>query len=272
MPSIHFTKMHGAGNDFIVIDNRSLRLQDTEAVRLTQRLCPRRTGIGADGLVLLEPGHRTEFRMRHYNTDGSRATFCGNGARCLARFAYRKGVAGASMTFEADDGMHHATIVGDDVQLHMVDPNAIMLHRPILDYTRTAVLHTINTGAPHAVILSDDVTAEDIERDGRALRRHDLFQPYGTNVNFVQQTGPGALVIRTYERGVEAETLSCGTGAVAAALTVALLDGTGAPVMVQTHGGETLVVDFQRQDEAITGVILQGSAHMVFDGELTEAS
>ena len=130
----------------------------------------------------------------------------------------------------------------------------------------------MNTGAPHAIILSDDVAAEDVERDGHALRHHDLFHPYGTNVNFIQQTGLGALVIRTYERGVEAETLSCGTGAVAAALTVALLDRTDAPVMVRTYGGETLVVDFQKQDEAITGVILQGSAHMIFDGELIETS
>lgn len=270
MSSLSFTKMAGAGNDFIVIDNRTLRLTDARAASLARLVCPRRTSVGADGLLLLDASRETDFRMRYYNADGSRAPFCGNGARCLARFAYRRGIVGPEMAFDADDGRHQATIVGREVRLRLVDPADVILNRRIDGFARSPVIHTLNTGTVHAVIRSDDVEAEDVARDGRALRSHPMFQPGGTNVNFMQTVAPSGLALRTYERGVEAETLSCGTGAGAAAVTFALLDGVPAPITVHTRSGEPLVVDFQRDGDSITGVSLQGSAHIIYDGELAE--
>jgi diaminopimelate epimerase len=270
MPFLSFTKMAGAGNDFIVVDNRTLRLTDVGAASLARLVCPRRTSVGADGLLLLDASRETDFRMRYYNADGSRAPFCGNGARCLARFAYRRGIVGQEMAFDADDGRHQATIVGREVRLRLVDPTDILLNRPIQGFARSTVVHTLNTGTVHAVIRSDDVAAEDVARDGRALRSHPMFQPGGTNVNFVQTVAPSGLALRTYERGVEAETLSCGTGAAAAAVTFALLDDVPAPITVHTRSGEPLLVDFQRDGDSITGVSLQGSAHIIYDGELAE--
>lgn len=268
MTPIYFTKMHGAGNDFIIVDSRRRNLPEDYAVRFAQRQCSRRTGVGADGLILLNDDTATDFRMSHYNPDGSRASFCGNGARCLALFAYRHGIAGREMAFGADDGLHHAVIDGQKVRLHMIEPDQFMVHRSISEYPRTNTLHTIDTGTKHAVIRSEDVGKELVEEDGRALRYHSMFQPDGTNVNFVQKTGLSALAIRTYERGVEAETLACGTGTVAAAVVLALTDGVTPPVSVHTHGGETLVVDFRQNDTKITDVTLTGSAHMVFEGTL----
>lgn len=268
MTPISFTKMHGAGNDFIIVDSRRRILAEDNAVRFAQRQCSRRTGVGADGLILLDDDTSADFRMRHYNPDGSRAPFCGNGARCLARFAYRHGIAEREMQFEADDGRHHAVIDGQNVRLHMRAPDQITLHRSISDYPRTGTLHTIDTGTKHAVIRSEDVKKELVEEDGRTLRYHSMFQPDGTNVNFVQKTGLSQLAIRTYERGVETETLACGTGTVAAAVVFALTDGVSSPVSVHTHGGETLTVDFRQNGTKITDVILTGSAHMVFEGTL----
>lgn len=267
---LHFTKMHGAGNDFLVIDNRVYRLDDAAAARLAQRACPRRFGVGADGLLLLDDSPDAGFRMRYYNADGSRAAFCGNGARCLARFAYRRGVAGASMTFESDDGLHRAVIEGQTVRISMADPANVRLNRPLTGYARAKTVHTLNTGADHAVLLSGDLEAEDVENHGRELRYHPLFHPAGTNVNFVRRLDASAIAVRTYERGVEAETLSCGSGGVAAVVAMTLLEGLTPPIKVHTRSGETLTVDFRRGERGIAGVTLQGSAHFVYDGELAE--
>jgi diaminopimelate epimerase len=265
-----FTKMHGAGNDFILLDNRLLELDDAAASRLAKRLCGRRTGIGADGLVLLDASRTAAFRMRHYNPDGSRASFCGNGARCLARFAYRRGLTGPAMAFEADDGPHEAEIIGDQVRLSMVDPTDIRLNRTVSGFVRSSTVHTLNTGADHAVVCSEDVGLEAVEADGRALRMHPMFHPAGTNVNFLQALDASTIAVRTYERGVEAETLSCGTGAVACAVAFALLQDARPPIQVRTRSGETLTVTFDRRGMTISRVALQGSAHLVFDGEWLE--
>ena len=264
--AIAFTKMHGAGNDFILVDNRSLLLGDLEARHLARRMCARRTAIGADGLILMDASPTTDFRMRHYNLDGSRASFCGNGARCLARFAYRCGLAGSTLRFEADDGLHNAEIRDDQVKLEMVDPTDIRLERPLPDFPRLPVVHTLNTGVPHAVALSSDLRLEAVEQRGRLLRRHTLFQPDGVNVNFFQPLDAANLSVRTYERGVEAETLSCGTGAVACAVVFALLEDAQPPIRVHTASGEVLTVDFDRQAERFSLVTLEGSAHLIFDG------
>lgn len=266
MPVIAFTKMHGAGNDFILIDNRPLRLDDGAARRLAKRLCARRTAIGADGLMLLDTGEAGDFRMRHYNLDGSRASFCGNGARCMARFAYRRGIAGPVMTFEADDGSHVAEILEDQVRLHTIDPTGIRLSCAIAGYPRATLVHTLNTGVDHAVLPSPDIALEAVERDGRQLRRHPFFQPDGVNVNFFQPMDAANIAVRTYERGVEAETLSCGTGAVACAVVFSLLEDAPPPIRAHTHSGETLTVMFHRREGRISEVTLEGSAHVVFEG------
>lgn len=264
--AIAFTKMHGAGNDFILLDNRSLQLGDPEARHLARQMCTRRTAIGADGLILMDLSATTDFRMRHYNPDGSRASFCGNGARCLARFAYRCGLAETTLRFDADDGRHTALIQGDLVKLQMVDPTEIHLDRPLTDFPRLPIVHTLNTGVPHAVALSSDLRLEAVEQRGRLLRGHTLFQPDGVNVNFFQPLDAANLAVRTYERGVEAETLSCGTGAVACAVVFALLEDAQPPIRIHTASGEVLTVDFERQTKGIRNVTLEGSAHFVFDG------
>lgn len=264
--AIAFTKMHGAGNDFILVDNRSFLLGDPEARHLARQMCPRRTAIGADGLILMDASPTTDFRMRHYNPDGSRASFCGNGARCLARFAFRYGLAEPILRFEADDGLHNAEIQNDQVKLQMVDPTDIRLGRPLTDFPRLPVIHTLNTGVPHAVALSSDLRLEAVEQRGRLLRGHPLFQPDGVNVNFFQPLDAANLAVRTYERGVEGETLSCGTGAVACAVVFALLEDARPPIRVHTASSEVLTVDFERQTDGICQVTLEGSALFVFDG------
>jgi diaminopimelate epimerase len=268
MSHISFTKMHGAGNDFILVDNRRQSWPDEIAGRLARRWCNRRTGIGADGLILLEEGESTPFRMRHYNLDGSRASFCGNGARCLARFAYHRGIANLSMAFEADDGVHKAEIVGTEVALTMTDPCDIGLNRSLPDDPILACYHTLNTGTDHAVFPSKNVTGEAVETTGAHLRHHPIFQPGGTNINFVQPLTAASLSVRTFERGVEAETLSCGTGAVACAVVHVLTGEMKSPIEVHTRSGEILLVSFEYNNDLLTNVILRGSAHWVFSGEV----
>ena len=264
---IPFTKMHGAGNDFILVDIRRYHWPDETAGRLARQWCTRRTNIGADGLILLEEDESALLRMRHYNADGSRAPFCGNGARCFARFAYHQGLAGRSMSFLADDGMHQAEVMENEVALMMTPPCDINLNCSLPDDPQMACYHTLNTGTRHAVFPSEDVKAEAVEINGPRLRHHPIFQPGGTNINYVQVLGRASLAVRTYERGVEAETLSCGTGAVACAIVHALLDDVASPIEVYTRSGETMQVSFERGDHLFTQVMLRGSAHWVCSGK-----
>lgn len=267
MSHIPFTKMHGAGNDFILIDNRRRCWTDTTAATAARVWCPRQTGIGADGLILLDDSPSAAFRMRHYNVDGSRASFCGNGARCLTRYAYQNGLTGRSMTFEADDGLHQAEVLENGVALVMSTPRDIHLNRTMPDDTQRC-FHTVYTGVEHAVFPSDDIEAEAVEITGARLRHHAMFEPGGMNINFVEMNDDASLSVRTYERGVEAETLSCGTGAVASAVVHALIADFDSPVEVRTRSGESLEVSFLRENEDFSQVVLTGSAHRVFSGEV----
>lgn len=269
MPTLHFQKMNGAGNDFVVLDNRdrSLALGGTEIARL----CDRHRGVGADGLLLVEPPEGdTDFRMRYYNADGREAEMCGNGARCFARFVNKLSpVTDGKVRFETPAGVISATLTGDQVSLGMSQPGPFAGGVELEAAGHNLTVYSINTGVPHAVVLVDDLPGTDVRALGAALRHHPHFQPRGTNVNFVSQPGPQDLVIRTYERGVEDETLACGTGVVACALTIARLTGTDAPIRVLVKGGDTLQVDFQREGDGFTGVILTGPADFVFEGEIT---
>lgn len=270
---IPFTKMSGAGNDFIVIDNRAGVVPAAGRGVLLAQWCQRRTGIGADGVLLVEnpEGGAAHFRMRYYNADGIEAETCGNGSRCIARFAFVNGIAPRDMAFEAAAGLYTARVLENDhVNLHLSD--AFDLQRSRLTFPATdgpdLTVDFINTGVPHAVIFVDDVTRVDVVKTGRALRHHAEFAPAGTNVNFVQVTGPGSLKVRTYERGVEDETLACGTGCVASSIIGHARGHVSAPVMVTTASGETLKVQFSATPGAATDVTLEGSAHITFRGSV----
>lgn len=266
-----FAKMSGAGNDFIIIDHRQQRIPESEQSAFAQQVCRRKFSVGADGLILIENSEKADFKWRFYNADGSVAEMCGNGARCAARFASLSGIAGTSMRFQTIAGIIEAEVMddGDTVSLRMTDPTGCLLGRQIEVLERRLEVSSIDTGVPHAVIFIDE---EDfpVKQWGKAIRFHPMFQPAGTNVNFVRLLADGSLHVRTYERGVEDETMACGTGAVASAIIAGLYRRTAVPVQVLTSGGERLTVVFSiRGDDSIGDVHLQGPARLIYEGRLT---
>jgi len=253
-----FWKMHGAGNDFILLDDRHLSFPVPD-VAFIARLCNRKHGIGSDGLLLIQPSDAADFRMRFFNPDGSEADFCGNGARCIARLAHELDIAPADMQIETGAGLVRAEILPPRVRLHLPPPGDWRTDLSLIWKEREIPVHFINSGVPHAVVFVEDLASVDVPALGAHIRRHALFAPDGSNANFVQITGPHALSIRTYERGVEAETLACGTGVVAAALVAEKLGRVQAPVQVKTAGGDTLEV-------ATAPLTLTGPAEHCFQG------
>ena len=256
---IPFTKMHGAGNDFIMVDDRNLAfpLADKEFVR---RTAVRRTGIGCDGIILLQPSDTADVRMRFINPDGGEQDMCGNGARCIARLAFDRGIAPAGMEIETGAGILQAEVLGDLIRLRMTDPTDLRLDLETgLDWN----VDFVNTGVPHVVAWVEDVQAVNLPKHGSALRYDKLFEPEGTNVNFARVEADGTLSMRTYERGVEAETLACGTGAVAVAVLAAERGRVKLPVPVHCAGGHDLVINTVCGTTTLTG----GAEH-VFDGEI----
>ena len=267
MARLKFTKMSGAGNDFIVFDNRDGKIP-AERSELIRRICQRRFSIGADGVLILENSDRTHFKMRYYNADGGEAEMCGNGGRCISRYAYLKNIAPKKMSFETISGIHHAEIKGGNVKLRMQDPHDLTLHFPIELNQQEISVNFVNTGVPHVVLFVDNVAAIDVQKLGGEIRYHQRFMPEGTNANFVQITNSGHIKIRTYERGVEAETFACGTGAVAAAVVGAVLGRLKSPVGATTQGGAVLKVYFEILDNQAKNVFLEGDAKVVFEGTL----
>jgi len=266
MTKIPFHKIQGNGNDFILIDNRRNILKGRGLSALAKQVCHRNRSVGADGLIVIVPSKKADFKWRFFNADGSEAEMCGNGSRCAARFAVLKKIAPKKMSFETLAGIIQAEVKKNTVRVQL--PGAGGLRQniavPVAGGTRTG--HFINTGVPHLVYLSDHLDGEDVRAVGSATRWHELFKPAGTNVNFVQIDGPHRLRIRTYERGVEGETLACGTGAVAAALIAASLGKAASPVTLTTHGGDRLVVSFRRDGEDFTDLSLEGEAAVVCEG------
>jgi len=269
---LHFYKMNGAGNDFIVIDNRDLSIQlDTETI---EALCDRHRGIGADGLLAVEPAEQgADFKFRYYNADGGEAEMCGNGARCFGRFtAHLTEETRDRVTFETIAGTLAAEMVGENVRIAMSEPKDLRLDTGVTIPGLDAALHFVNTGVPHAVAFvpgGDTFENLDVFNHGRAIRRHDTFAPAGTNANFATVLTPGHIAIRTYERGVEDETLACGTGMVACALIHHLLTGAASPVKVDVEGGETLEIGFEKTGgRSFANVTLTGPADFVFEGEI----
>ncbi len=256
---IPFSKYEGTGNDFILIDD--LRLQFPVSTDLISKLCDRHFGIGADGVLLVQHSEGYDFGMNYFNSDGSPATFCGNGGRCITAFAHRKGICSNTCRFMAADGIHHATIIENSgstmiVELEMQD--AVI-------YTNDQKLFYLNTGTYHVVKFVENPDEIDIIEEGRELRYDARFEPHGTNVNFARLLKK-ELYVRTYEKGVENETLSCGTGVTAAAIAASLKYG-GDSFHVNTAGGR-LFVSFKREGEKFNEVTLRGPAKLVFEGQI----
>lgn len=264
---LRFTKMNGAGNDFILIDNRAgdIRLDRGQIARL----CDRHRGIGADGVLLLEkPSNHADFRMRYFNADGGEAEMCGNGARCFARFANKIAGAQKKISFETPAGVIAAELVADLVTLQMTKPTDLRVNvkLPVTDDNKT--VYFINSGVPHVVIPVARIDDVDVRREGSAIRYHNTFSPNGTNVNFIEKRGPTKIAVRTYERGVEDETLACGTGVVASALIFAIIEKANGPITVIARGGDELQVGFEKSDNHFRNVTLTGPAEFVFEGTI----
>ena len=261
--------MAGGGNDFVILDNRTARIGD--ASELTRRICTRRLSVGADGLILIEASARATFKMRYLNADGSRADFCANGTRCAARFARMNVIAPRRMTIETDAGVIGAEVSeGGFVTLALPSPQSFRPQRPLVVGSQTIRGSSLLVGVPHYVLfLRDDLWSQDIEPLGRALRRHPDLQPQGANVNFVVVRDPHAIEVRTYERGVEGETLSCGSGVVASVTTSALFGKVTSPVSVLTRSGITLDVSFVRDGAELLDLRLKGDARLIYRAQLT---
>jgi len=266
---LEFSKMTGAGNDFIVADNRagSIRLSPEQVARL----CHRQFGIGADGLMLLVPcaSGKADWAWQFWNSDGSGAEMCGNGARCFARYVQRvTGWSRPTMTFETAAGVVGAEFEGERVTVSLTPPHGLRLREPVATAAGPVEVSSLNTGVPHAVVFVPDADQAMVQEHGRELRFHPHFGPRGTNVNFVQVKAPGHIRVRTYERGVEGETLACGTGVSASAIVSARVHGFGSPVRVQVQGGDELRVSFADRGDAFGEVRLNGPATFVFEGRI----
>jgi diaminopimelate epimerase len=262
---IEFAKYSGAGNDFILIDNRD-GLFPSENSELIREMCARRTSVGADGLILLENSDGADLKMRFFNSDGAEAEMCGNGIRCLIAFAHRNGLESDSLTVETMERVLTARVRGDQVSIEMGEVTETELNIEIeIDGQRYRVHHT-NTGVPHAVMFVDDVNTVDVVGLGRKVRFHERFQPKGANANFVQLTGASEISVRTYERGVEDETLACGTGCTACAVISSLVKGLQPPIRVLTRSGAILTIDFHKEGESISQLTMMGPTRLVYDG------
>lgn len=261
MRKIRFYKYHGAGNDFIIIDNREQKVVFDASDQIAS-ICNRHTGIGADGLILLEESGSYDFRMKYYNSDGNESSMCGNGGRCIVAFASMLGIIGNETTFEAIDGIHHAVINSSSenaahVSLHMKD---------VTQFEKVNTHYIIDTGSPHFVKFEKNISKIEVSKEGRIIRNSDPYHKEGINVNFVSSVD-GNHYIRTYERGVEDETMSCGTGCVAAVIALTL-EGkvqNNSSAEIHTEGG-ILSVEFKRVENGFTNVILSGPAVQVFEG------
>src|SRR5213595_1694718 len=264
---LRFTKMNGAGNDFILIDNRAgdIHLDRSQIAHLSDR----HRGIGADGILLLEKAtNHADFRMRYFNADGGEAEMCGNGARCFARFANQVAEAQTKISFETPAGVISAELVGDLVTLQMTKPNDLRLDIELPVANENKTVHFINSGVPHVVIPIPRIDDVDVRREGSAIRHHKMFSPKGANVNFIEKRGPKKIAARTYERGVEDETLACGTGIVASALIFGATEGCHGPMTVLARGGDELQVGFETVAGRFCNVTLTGPAQFVFEGTI----
>jgi diaminopimelate epimerase len=270
---IPFAKMSGTGNDFIIIDNRDKSIADDEMVHLAIRACRRGQSVGADGLLLIENDEEFDFAWRFFNSDGSEAEMCGNAARCVARLAYLDGIAGPKSVFRTIAGPIKASVDGSTIRVQLTRPHGL-IPEFTLEVSDGRVLSAgfVDTGVPHTVLVLENNSLETtaVEDLGREIRYHSQFTPAGTNVNFVQIMDSDNIHVRTYERGVEAETLACGTGVVAAAIVTTARGLTSPHVRARTKSGDILGVYLDSSDPSSMDVHLEGEASLVYRAELTE--
>ena len=276
LAGLSFTKMTGTGNDFILMDNRQAKVPKEAMPLLAEAICKRSRSVGADGLILLSPSARVDpklgkvdFLWDFFNADGSSAEMCGNGGRCAARFALDKGLAAPEMVFDTLAGPIRAWVKGTLVKLEMVPPLGAYRGLELEAAGQTVCMDGVNTGVPHAVVPVDDLEAAPVKDMGRELRFHQHFAPAGTNVNF-SVAREDELWVRTYERGVEDETLACGTGAVAAALTAGAKGILRPPITVRVRSGEKLTVHFDLNHDEFSEVFLEGPASYIYEGVLNQ--
>lgn len=255
--NIHFYKYQGAGNDFVMIDNRAKTFPKNNS-KLIAKLCNRHFGIGADGLILLENNEATDFRMVYYNSDGNESTMCGNGGRCIVAFAHKLNIFANETTFIATDGLHHASIKNGIVSLQMIDVDSVKIEK---EYVFT------NTGSPHHVQLVENIENFNVFKEGKRIR-NEIYGTAGSNVNFAEQINENTFKVRTYERGVEDETLACGTGVTAVAIAMFTTKKTKSnTINLLVKGGE-LSVSFNFENGIYKNVVLTGPAEFVFSGEI----
>jgi len=263
--SLSFTKATGAGNDFVIIDEFEVPLEVDPGL-VARALCDRHFGIGADGLLLIRPHAGEAFEMRYFNADGSSGGMCGNGGRCAARYAHERGLASGTLRFQALDYVYRAEVAGESIRLSMKDPRIVNADLVLQSGDALYRGHLLDTGAPHLVVFSEHLDALDVVTVGRALRHHPDLAPKGANINFVAVGSDGVMTLRTYERGVEDETLACGTGSVASATAGVLFGGLDSPVAVRVRSGELLTVQLKRERDCVSAVILEGPARLLYTG------
>ncbi len=269
MPKISFTKMVASGNDFVLIDgSRGLGVRSLAV--LAEKICSRKYGVGADGLLLLEKSKIADVRMRIFNPDGSEAKMCGNGARCVALYSAREqrteNREQRKTSIETKVGIIEFKVKGDNVKIKLTEPKDLKLDIPIKINKRNLKANFIDIGVPHAVIFVEGLDEIHVSEIGRVIRNHRKFAPHGTNVDFLEVLGKDSIGIRTYERGVEDETLACGTGSVASALIFALKADSGNKINVHTKSQEILKVCFDRINNEFENVWLEGEAKIVYKG------
>ena len=267
---IEFYKMSGSGNDFIIIDNRDLSLNVGDLPAFARKVCAHKISVGADGLFLIEASNTVDFKWQFFNSDGSMAEMCGNGSRCVARYAYLKGIAGKKMSFETLAGIISAEVNDDVVKVRLTDPSPLRIAQTIMLNDREYILDFIDTGVPHAIAFIDSVETCAVVGTGRQIRHHEHFAPRGTNADFAEVLNRHKMKVRTYERGVEDETLACGTGVVASVLAAAGRGLVETPVDVTVQSGETLRIYFTRQDDRFCEIYLEGKVKIIYHGFLFE--
>lgn len=254
---MEFYKYQGTGNDFVIIDNLDNSFKEKSNIELIAKICDRRFGIGADGFMILEKAEGYDFRMVYYNSDGRESSMCGNGGRCIVKFAYDQGIVGDKCSFIAIDGPHEATVHQELVSLKMIDVGQV---------EKGDDFFYLDTGSPHYVRFVDNLADYDVDKEGAAVRYNERFQEVGTNVNFVEQLGDDKIFVRTYERGVEGETLSCGTGVTACAIASSFKN-IPSPLKIKVLGGELEVLYSNENNTEFKDLYLKGPAEFVFKGD-----
>jgi len=265
---LNFSKVVASGNDFIVVDNRNDALERNigDLAGFAKAICKRRLSVGADGLLVLEESSVADFKMRIFNPDGSEVTMCGNGIRASALYALKNGWSQKSMKIETGAGILEAEAKEEDISVKMTPPKETKLEQLVGVGKAIMEIHSINTGVPHAVHFVEELEGYPVKEAGSKIRYHKVFSPEGTNVDFVKKIDDSTISVRTYERGVEDETLACGTGVTASAVISSIVNGTKSPVKVNVRSGDTLKVYFKKERNNFRDLYLEGKAHIVFEG------